>query len=383
MARILFISNHAFTLSNFRLAVALHLRSEGHEVVFCGRADGHEAALTNAGFRFLCWDVQDATVNPLRELVSLKRLISLMHEVRPDLSLHYTIKGVVYGGVAARWLGIPYISFITGLGYAFINDGAVARLARQMYRFVLSTGRAVVFLNRDDLHEFNCRGLLGDANPVLMPGEGVDMQHFRPAPTGPVTASASGVLGLRVLFVGRLLVDKGVREFVECARIVRRRRPDIAFQLLGSASSSNPKAIASDELSAWSAEGVVEYLGEARDVRPFLANSAIVVLPSYREGLPRVLLEAAAMSRPVIATDVPGCREVVVHGETGLLVPARDAQALAAAILRLINLPQPLRETMGQRGRALVDSRFSDAQVFAVYGTLLATALQSQVAASS
>jgi glycosyltransferase involved in cell wall biosynthesis len=382
MARILFVSNHAFTLSNFRLSVALHLRSEGHEAVFCARADGHETALTNAGFRFVHWDVQDASVNPLRELVSLERLIALMREVRPDVSLHYTIKGVVYGGVAARWLGIPYISFITGLGYAFINEGAVARVAREMYRFVLSAGRAVVFLNRDDLHEFSRRGLLGDAIPVLMPGEGVDMQHFHPAATSPVTVSAGGMQVLRVLFVGRLLVDKGVREFVECARIVRRRRPEITFQLLGSASSSNPKAIAGDELSAWQAEGVVEYLGEARDVRPFVADSAIVVLPSYREGLPRVLLEGAAMSRPVIATDVPGCREVVVDGETGLLVPPRDAQALAAAILRLVDLPQAQREAMGKRGRVLVDSRFSNAQVFAVYGTLLAAALLPRAAAS-
>jgi glycosyltransferase involved in cell wall biosynthesis len=176
------------------------------------------------------------------------------------------------------------------------------------------------------------------------------------------------VLVLRVLFVGRLLVDKGVREFVECARIVRSHRPDITFQLLGSASSSNPKVIAISELSAWQAEGVVEYLGETRDVRPFLSNSAIV---------------AAAMSRPVIATDVPGCREVVVNGETGLLVPVRDAQALAAAILQLIDLPQSQRETMGQRGRALVDSRFSDAQVFAVYGALLAAVLQPKAAAAN
>jgi glycosyltransferase involved in cell wall biosynthesis len=382
MARILLVSNHAFTLSNFRLAVALHLRSEGHEVVFCARADGHEAVLTDAGFEFIHWEVQDATVNPLRELLSLKRLISLMREVRPDVSLHYTIKGVVYGGLAAKWSGTPYISFITGLGYAFINDGAVARLARQMYRFVLSTGRAVVFLNQDDLHEFGRRSLLGDATPMLMPGEGVDMHHFHPAATGPVTVSACGRRVLRVLFVGRLLVDKGVREFVECARIVRRSRPDIAFQLLGSASSSNPKAIACDELKAWQAEGVVEYLGETRDVRPFLADSAIVMLPSYREGLPRVLLEAAAMSRPVIATDVPGCREVVVDGETGLLVPPHDAQALAAAILRLVDLPEAQRDAMGQRGRALVYDRFSDARVCAVYGTLLAGALRSAKAAS-
>lgn len=365
MARLLLVCNHAWNLANFRMALARHLQARGHEVIFAAQRDGAEAQFAAAGVPFVHWQLASDGVNPLTEWSSIKQLASIYAEVRPDLALHYTIKAVIYGGLAARWTKVPYLSFITGLGSNFINDGLVARFARLLYRLVLRRGRAVVFLNADDEREFARLGLLVGSKPVLLPGEGIDVDHFalHDAPT------LDG--RLRVLFIGRLLVDKGVREYFEAAKRVCAQRRDIVFQILGRVGAENPTAIDRNELERWTTPGYVEYLGETEDVRPLIAASDVVVLPSYREGMPRVLLEAASMGRPVIATDVPGCRAVVRAGSTGMLVPARDAQALAQAVLAFAELTPAERRLMGVEGRKFVSTTYSNAQVFATYDTLL------------
>ncbi|MGH6943225.1 MAG: glycosyltransferase family 4 protein, partial [Geminicoccaceae bacterium] len=287
----------------------------------------------------------------------------ILGRLRPDLVLGYTPKGVIYGAGAARLAGIPRIyTMISGLGYPFIEGRELKRrlLKRTMlalYRRSLAYSRAVFFQNRDDLDEFRRLRLISDRQTVVrVEGSGVDTEHFAaaPVPEGPPA----------FLLIARLLRDKGIFEYVEAARRLRARHPDVAFRLLGPA-DDHPNAIGPEQLDSWRKEGVIEYLGETSDVRPYLSSSTAYVLPSYREGMPRTVLEAMSMGRAVITTDVPGCRETVVPGHNGFLVPLRDGAALADAMERFILQPD-LTVAMGARSREIALERFDVRRVNAV-----------------
>ncbi len=295
------------------------------------------------------------SMRPWTEARSLWAIWRLFRRVRPGLVHAVTLKSVLYGGIAARLAGVPaYVAAISGLGYVFIPGsglrGVLRRLALVLYRLALGHPNSrVIFQNTADRDVLEQAGAVRPAQAVLLRGSGVDLDRFAPAPwpEGPVT----------VAMASRLLHDKGVREFVEAARMSAARGEGLRWRLAGSLDPENPASVTAGELDAWRAEGAIEYVGECADVAGFYAQAHIVTLPSYREGLPKSLIEAAACGRPVVTTDVPGCRDAIEPGISGVLVPPRDARALADAVAALAG-DEALRVRMGAAGRALAERDF-------------------------
>ena len=313
------------------------------------------AELVRRGVRVHPVALQRTGRNPLADLRTGAQLLGLMLRVRPRYLLAYTVKPVVYG-LPAGWLArVPHrFALITGLGYAF-QPGAGGRagvrgVVRRLYRAALACAEAVLFQNADDRALFEQTGILAaGARSVVVDGSGVDLDAFpeRPVPPGPP----------RFLMIARLLGDKGVREYAEAARAVRARDPAATFALAGWLDDGNPDSIARAELDRWTAAGDIVFLGRLEDVREALAGCSVYVLPSYREGMPRTVLEAMATGRAIVTTDVPGCRETVVDGGNGFLVPARAPGPLAEAMARFVAAPE-LAGRMGRRSRAVAVARF-------------------------
>jgi glycosyltransferase involved in cell wall biosynthesis len=303
--------------------------------------------------------------NPLRDLHTTLALWRLMRQIKPDMVLSYTIKPVIYGTLAAWLAGVPQrFALITGLGYAFQGSGRRSRLqtlVQFLYVLALKRAQRVFFQNPDDLALFQKRSILQPHTPVCMVnGSGVDVDSFA-VRILPAAALAGAV---RFLFIGRLLGDKGVREYAQAAHLLKRSHPQVKCSLVGWI-DSNPDAIAQAELDGWVADGSIKFLGRLADVRPAIAACSVYVLPSYREGTPRTVLEAMAMGRAIITTDAPGCRETVVDGENGYIVPVQDAVALAQAMSRFIDEPS-LQERMGARSRHLAEVKYDVRKVNAV-----------------
>lgn len=359
--KILLVANTGWYLYNFRLPLARRLRDDGFQVVLVSPEDTYVERLRAEGF-----ETRELTrlsrrgMNPLSEIFAVLELIKLYHRERPRAVHHFTIKCVLYGTMAAKLTRIKsVVNAVTGLGHIFLGERLVTRAVRPfvrwLYRKILKARRGlVVFQNPDDLETFVQANLVDPERTVLIRSSGVCVQHFCPRPGDPdLDASAVPV----VLFAGRLLAEKGIYEFIEAARIVKCQRT-VCFQVAGESDHGNPSSVPDSTVESWRREGVVDLLGQVDGMADVMAIANIVVLPSYREGTPRVLLEAAAMGKPLVATDVPGCREVVQDGYNGLLVPARDAQALAQAIERLLD-DKALTQKMGRNGRRKIEEEFA------------------------
>jgi len=356
----LLFANTDWYLYNFRLPLAKALRSGGYDVVLLSPPGDYARLLTQEGFRWIGFPLSRKGVNPLRELAALWRLVELYRLERPDLAHHFTIKCVLYGGIAARCSGTrAIVSSVTGLGHVFITHSWLNRLLRPavslVYRFVLGRSQ-VIFQNPDDRREFLRLSLVEEARSHLIRGSGVDTEYFLPP------ADARGERPLTVLMVGRLLREKGVREFVEAAAMVRKQLPGVQFLLAGESDPGNPSSIDPNVVAEWRGRGDVSFLGHRPDIRDLIHAADLAVLPSYREGMPRSLLEAAACGLPLVATDVPGCREIVSNGVNGLLVPPLDSKRLAEAIIQLLG-NRDRREAMGKRSRAIACELFSQDRV--------------------
>jgi glycosyltransferase involved in cell wall biosynthesis len=376
-ARHIFIlGGYTKSLVIFRGPLLKALVAAGHRVTVAAGEDDREVAevLAKWGVTFRPVPLARAGLNPFADLRTLLELRRLMREIRPDIFLGYTIKPATYGILAARLAGVSSrYAMLTGLGYAFTEGPELKRklsrlIASALYRLALPFARRVIFQNPDDEHFFARQGFVRPARAVRVHGSGVDTQHFdvAPLPDGPIT----------FLMIARLLRDKGVYEYVEAARRVKAARPEIRFVLVGPL-DPNPSGVSREELEAWVSEGIVSYGGEVSDVRPHIRACHIYVLPSYREGMPRTVLEAMAMGRPVITCDVPGCRETVTDGDNGRLVPARDAAALADAMLAMSGDRDALVE-QAQRSRARV---MRDYDVDTVNATMLEILLGDDAAA--
>lgn len=350
--RILIVSNTAWSVSNFRLGLIKRLLRDGCSVMVAAPRDDSSVKLVEAGCEVVDIKLDNKGMNPVRDAGALLQLIRLYRNLAPSLVLHYTIKPVIYGGVAARSLKIPYISTITGLGTVFIKEGWVTRLVEWLYRISQKRAARIFFQNSDDRLLFQRRRLVPEQATELVPGSGIDVGYFA------LNRYPSNGRAVRFLLIARMLRDKGVVEYVEAARIVKQRYPETRFQLLGEAGAENQTAIHLEEIEQWVDAGYVEYLGTTDDVRGYITQADCVVLPSYREGMPRTLLEAASMGRPIVTTDVPGCREVVSDGVNGYLCKVKSAESLADSIKRMLSASETEREQMGLRGRELVLSRF-------------------------
>jgi glycosyltransferase involved in cell wall biosynthesis len=380
--------NNFYDLWVWRQALIRGLQAEGFEVLAVGPPGPWEEPIARLGCRVDTYPLDRRGLNPLGEARSLAELYAIYRRWRPAIAHHFTIKPNFYGTLAARLAGVPVvIATVTGLGYIWTDDGPKARVLRAIlepiYRRVLRLADAVIYLNEED------RRTLGGRRTVLIPGEGIDLETFSPSAVPPERQQAlRAELGLGlddrvVLMVGRMLRHKGVLEFVEAARRIRAACPEAVFVLVGPSDLGNPARIPPGELRLWEAARLVRYLGVREDIRELMAIADMVVLATYREGLPRVLIEAAAMGKPMVATDVPGCREVIQNGVNGLLVPPRDGAALAEAIETLLKNPE-LRTQFGAAARRLAERRFSDrrvvSRILSLYAELLrAKGLPSQV----
>ena len=295
--------------------------------------------------------------NPFADFRTAWALWRLIRQIGPGVVLAYTVKPVVYGLLAAWLAGVPQrFALITGLGYAYRRAGQRSRLeilVTVLYRFALARAHRVFFQNPDDLVFFQRLGILGPQTPsCVVNGSGVDLDLF-PAKPLPASAFAGSV---SFLFIGRLLGNKGIREYAEAARLLKHRHPNAQFVLAGWI-DDNPDAISQTELDCWTEDGRIKFLGRLEDVRPALEACSVFVLPSYSEGTPRAVLEAMAIGRPIVTTDAPGCRETVINGDNGFLVPVQDAKALANAMSRFINEPS-LQYIMGARSRKIAEDKY-------------------------
>ena len=361
--RILISVNTTWNLVNFREGLIRALIQAGFEVVAVAPPDEYVPRLKALGCRYVPLAMDNQGTSIWRDLQLFWRFWRLLLKERPDVYLGYTIKPNTYGAMAAHLLHIPVINNIAGLGTAFIRGGWLAHLAKAIYRVGLSRSRRVFFQNSEDRHLFVQSGLVRQFQTGLLPGSGINLTRYMPDIKNAINSSSP----FTFLLVARLLWDKGVGEFVEAARQVRLQEPNVRFQLLGFLDVQNRSAIDRASVETWVNEGVIEYLGSTDNVAPFLAAADCVVLPSYREGTPRTLLEAAAMAKPLIATDVPGCRNVVDDGVNGLLCRERDAKDLACKMLTLIKMPTGARLAMGAAGRRKVEREFDEKIVIAAY----------------
>lgn len=370
--------NTAWNIYNFRSGLIRALVSHGYQVVAVAPEDDYAQRLQALGCRFIPLPIDGNGTHPGRDLALMLRYLRILHSERPLAYLGYTVKPNVYGSLAAHMLRIPVVNNIAGLGTAFINHGVLTRIVQLLYRVALRGSERVFFQNADDQALFIDTGLVRAERTDRLPGSGMDLARFRPDPP-----SSSGKRPFVFLLVARMLKDKGIEEFVEAARHVRRQVPSAQFQLLGFVDAANPNAIALERIRAWEADGIVRYLGHTDDVRPYLSGADCVVLPSYREGVPRSLLEAAAMSRPIIATSVTGCRDVVDDEVNGLLCRVRDAGHLAEKMLRMIALPAERRLEMGAAGRRKVETEFDENLVIQKYLSVLADIASAEAVGST
>jgi glycosyltransferase involved in cell wall biosynthesis len=372
--RLVFVVNHAPFFVSHRLPIAIAAREAGYEVhVAVPLSEPAVTAIRAEGCFVHDLQLDRSATRVLGEWRSLRALRQLYRDLSPTIVHHVTVKPVLYGSLARRMTGGgAVVNAVPGLGYVFLARGVRARLRRFLveclYRVALGgTQTRAVFQNPDDLEQFVARGLIRRDQVVLIRGSGVDLADF-----AFVEEPAGDPL---VILPARMLRDKGVGEFVEAARLVRATLPRVRFALVGGC-DANRSAIEERQLRAWNAEGVVEWWGQRDDMPDVLRQASIVCLPSFREGLPKALIEAAASGRAIVTTDVPGCREVVTHRENGLLVPARDSAALAAAITTLVRDPA-LRRRMGRAGRVRAEREFSlesvVRQTLDVYATLAST----------
>ena len=358
---ILMTVNVAWNIWNFRRPQIEALAADRHRITVLALPDDAVPELERLGCRVRPLEMSVKGLNPLEDLKLQRRFGRIFREERPDAVLSYTIKNNIFGARAAKPAGVPFIPNVTGLGTAFLSGKLLQTVTEQLYRHSFAALPVVFFQNEDDRDLFLDRRLVRVNQARLLPGSGIDLVRFAPAampaPEEPPT----------FLMIARLLRDKGVVEFVDAARRLKARHPKARFQLLGAVGSENRSAIGRETLDAWVAEGVVEYLSTTNDVRPAITAANCVVLPSYREGAPRTLIEAAAMARPLIATDVPGCRAVVDRDVSGFLCNVKSAESLADSMERFLALTPEAQRAMGAAGRMKMEREFDQRLVVDAY----------------
>lgn len=364
--RVAVVANTAWYLVNFRINLMRALQLAGAAVVAVAPEDDHAQVIRDAGIDFAPIKLSGAGRQPWSELRSVAMLWRTFRSHRIDLVLSYTPKGNLYSALACVIAERAFVPNVSGLGRTFIRRTWVTHLVSLMYRATFGRAQRVFFQNQDDLDTFVRAGLVPAALVERLPGSGVDLTRFLPVPL-PENAPEAPLF----VMIARMLWDKGVGEFVEAARVVQRSFPGARFVLLGFADVANPSAISRKQLDKWTAEGVVRYMGQTDDVRPWLAQADCVVLPSYREGLPRTLLEAGACARPVVTTNAPGCRDAVRDCVTGYLCRTADSDDLACKLMTFIGLPRLKRQEFGARAREFVEQNFDERRVIDRY---LATA---------
>lgn len=366
MKTIVFVANVSRDLYNFRLGLMRTLKKNGFNVICIAPKDNYSQRFEDEGFTFINSKLLDRKEkNPLKNLLIILELYKIFRRIQPELVILYTIKPVIFGNIASRLARIKSISVLTGLGSFFVKENIYQKIIKLLYKFSLRFSERVFFLNKDDRDFFIKNRITNLSKSVLINGEGINTDYFFPDYSSkPMNRDSDKTT---FLLISRLLWDKGIGEFIESARLVKEKYPNTEFWLLGPLDTANPTAIPYETIKIWEEENLIKYLGTTDDVRPFISQSDAVVLPSYREGLPRSLLEAISMGKPVITTDVPGCKVVVENGKNGFLVPPKDSKALAESLIKFIELSREEKEKMGRYGRDKALKEFDERIVIEKY----------------
>jgi len=367
MKRIAVIANTSWYIFNFRLNLMRRIEGVGHKVIAVGPPDKYTKAIVEAGFEHESVPFSGAGINPFREFGVVLFLMRTLRKIGCELVLSYTPKANIYSGLASMLLGINTIPNISGLGSAFIARSPLTYIVQSLYRVVLRKPPLVFFQNEEDRRLFVQARLVKDEKARRLPGSGVDLCRFKALPD----EFSAKRRATRFLLAGRLLWDKGVGEFVQAARVLKSRYPKVEFHVIGFSDVQNPSAISRTYIDKWESEGVIVYCGSTDDIRPYYLDADCVVLPSYREGVPRTLLEAAAMGVPIITTDAIGCRDAVEDGITGFVCKPRDSNDLAQKMEKMIFLSPEQREAMGKAGRAKMEREFDEGIVINQYLTAI------------
>jgi glycosyltransferase involved in cell wall biosynthesis len=372
--KILISLNTAWNLINFRAGLIQGLISSGFEVVAVAPQDKYVAELELIGCCFVHLEMDNQGKHPFRDFLLLWRYWRLLKTEKPDLCLFYTVKPNVYGSLASTICGIPFINNVSGLGAVFIQGGWLKWFVSTMYKFAFRNSSRVFFQNNDDLGLFLKNKLVKLDLTDVLPGSGINLHRFTPVEYSDRKLRTSP---FRFLLIARMLKDKGVVEFVSAAQLLNESGVKAECCLLGFLDVQNPAAISSQKMKEWTDQGFVKYLGFSDDVRNSIAFADCIVLPSYREGTPRTLLEAAAMGKPIITTNVVGCKDVVEHGINGFLCEVKNAQDLALKMKQMLILSVDQRELMGQNGRLKMEKEFDEKIVIQKYLKAIDVALNN------
>ena len=354
--RVAIVANTTWNIFNFRLNVIRKLLEEDFSITVIAPIDEYIRykeqfpEVQHIPLNHLDRD----SINPLRDFRFFLELLQIYRECKPDLIIHYTVKPNIYGGFASGRLGIPSIAVVTGLGYPFIHNGIIRQVTKMLYRQSNRFHNQVIFENIDDRNLFIEEDLIKSEQGISVKGCGLNIDHFQPRKSQQTNGK------IIFSFIGRLLYDKGVKEFIQAASEVKKVCLDTQFWLAGDMDDENPSAVRKKDLLEWTKDPAVRYLGSVKDVRPIIAESDCIVLPSYREAIARSLTEAMAMSKPVIGTDTAGCREAIEEGSTGFLVPVKDFQALANAMIAFCKIDREKRIKMGKKGREKAVKEFDE-----------------------
>lgn len=372
--KLIFSSNVSWSIYNFRFDLLKSLQNEGFEIYTVAANDKYSKKLKDAGFHFKAIHINNNGTNPFKDVLLIVKYLRIYKCISPDIICHNAIKPNIYGTIAAGILGIPVVNNISGLGTLFIKKSLVTRLVIVLYRFSQKFASIVLFQNKYDRDLFISKDIISKDKTQIINGSGVNTAKFVN------TNFRNGNRPFTFLFVGRLLKDKGIFEFIEAVRLLKILFPDTQFNILGPLYKSNQTAITLDDINRWNNdEKIITYLGESDDVKSELAKADCLVLPSYREGLSKVLIEASSMSLPIITTDVPGCKDVVLDGVTGFLCSPRDSKDLASKMEKMLNLEIFERLEMGRNARDRALDIFDVKHIIKTYKKVINLSLNNSI----
>jgi glycosyltransferase involved in cell wall biosynthesis len=363
--RIGIIVNSSWNIYNFRLGLIEAFTNQGHQVVAIAPNDGFVEELKVKKCEFYELAMERKGSNPLQDLFLIWQMYHCYQKARIDVALHFTIKPNIYGTLAARMLGIPSICNVTGLGTVFIRQNLTSKIAHYLYKFAFRFPKTIFFQNQDDLDLFTEKKLINHTQSPridLLPGSGIDTEKFKP-----LANEQNKDKPFTFLLIARLLYDKGILEYVEAIKILKNKNINAHFQLLGKIETDKGLGITQEQLQTWVEEDLLTYLGTTNDVRSFIYVADCVLLPSYREGTPRTLLEAMSMGKPLIATNVAGCKETVIDGVNGFLCEAKSGKDLAEKIEKMLATSEAAYQEMSKQSRALAVSKFDQNIVIQKY----------------
>ena len=358
--KVAIVLNTSWNIYNFRMNFVKALLAQGYEVHTIAPHDNYSHYLTEAGCIHHDVRMDSRGANPIKDSALIIELYSIYRKIRPTIILHYTVKPNVYGTIAATLLRIPVVNNVCGLGTVFLKNNLVSIIAILLYKFTFRFAKKVFFQNPEDLKLFLEKKLIRTGIADLLPGSGIDLEKFKPM-------EFSRNKSFTFLLISRLITDKGILEYIEAVKKLKLSGLDARFQILGATDPKHKRGIKLKVIDKWVNAGTIEYLGTTDDVRHFIGNADCIVLPSYREGTPRTLLEAASSSKPIIATDVPGCHDVVTHNSNGLLCQLKDADDLADKMFEMASFDNETLKRFGVNGRKKVEMEFNESVVINKY----------------